>query len=344
MFKRETVSLGFLAAAALIVACGKPGGGADNQGGDSEGGSGAGGTSGVAGEAGQNGTGGTDPGGAGGQAGGQPTTGGAGGVDQGGTGGTGGSVPAQGGMGGGGGQVQFVLEPCATNPYCNNFESIAVGERPLGFKTVSAGNKMSVAENKAFSGKRSLYIEAASGTAMFTVFLGERFKNPKRVGYARMMVWMENLPGASGSSHWNIMGMSGATKVATGNGGSAGISFGGPDGNPGNWFIYLGANSDCTKRTQPPVLPLQQWVCVEQRVDESTTTNYGVSINGKEITALSLKWNATGASCVGGASNIWNIPDVQSFGFGWNHYHAQNTPIKMWIDDVVVDEKPIGCP
>lgn len=32
------------------------------------------------------------------------------------------------------------------------------------------------------------------------------------------------------------------------------------------------------------------------------------------------------------------------FSFGWKYWHMQGAAIKMWIDDVVVDTKPIGCP
>ncbi len=38
-----------------------------------------------------------------------------------------------------------------------------------------------------------------------------------------------------------------------------------------------------------------------------------------------------------------SMPTMRSASFGWNEFHTPATPWEVWIDDIAMDSKRIGC-
>jgi hypothetical protein len=264
---------------------------------------------------------------------------------QGGRGGTGGSAGA-GGVGGAGGArpaARPAVSTCTDHPYCNNFETLAVGARPPGSISLTTGNTIAVVDTKAFSGMKSLQIEASRGSAWVRLLARDNLPDPKRATYMRMMLWMENLPGGDG--HWSVLGLSG-----TADGGAIGtyngfVSFGGNSNDARSRLLYGGAGADCDKSATPPI-PTGKWVCVEMKVDDTAAVQYGVNMDGVAIKGLSFTRNKVGSGCFmpGKPMGVWYVPGLNNLEFGFNYWHNQGRPVRLWIDELVVDQVPIGCP
>ncbi len=273
--------------------------------------------------------------------GGDPVGGDGGSVNTGGTS-TGGNAATGGSVGTGGTPPANV--PCSQRAYCNDFEDVSAGSQPSG-SNVSGGNTLAVATDKAFSGTKSLKIRAVKDSARFSINLASKLKNPKKIAYARMMIWLDNTPIASATDtgHWDLLGMSGRTDggkdVTASVGGALNSKY-----SLGRW-LYIGGGADCAKQGVPQAVPLKKWTCLEVKINEEDALSYSVNIDGKEMSHLSFGTDPPGDVCVQDPfKGIWHLPKVQSFTFGWNQWHDQPQPVTMWIDDIVVDQVPIGCP
>jgi hypothetical protein len=188
-------------------------------------------------------------------------------------------------------------------------------------------------------------VSASNGAAQVSVSVAALSASAKAAGYVRMMVWLENLPGGANPGHWSIMGMSGLAFDANVGRFPAGVSFGGAS-DVNSRFIYLGSGADCTRSIGPSMLPLKKWVCVEMKADATETLDYGLKLDGKPISWLTFADTTGGDNCYtrGNLNNVWYVPDPRHITYGWYYWHTQGRPIRMWIDDVVADENPIGCP
>jgi hypothetical protein len=254
--------------------------------------------------------------------------GGRGGNAAGGTAGTGGARPPA---------------ACA-HSFCDGFEN---GTTIPGHysRNLSAGNTVVVDASKAHSGTQALHIQAKSADAFLSLRLNSFISKTPRVSvYLRMMVWLTNPPGGTG--HWDMMGISGTVGPADDRLLSA-VTFGG-FGDRAK-LLYVGTPRsgplvDCSKSSGLQPIPPARWACVELKADAGSTPNYSVKVNGSEIPGFSFSANNAGSNCVGGVGGTWFVPDASVARIGWRHVHAQDRPIEAWIDDVVVDTKPIGCP
>ena len=87
---------------------------------------------------------------------------------------------------------------------------------------------------------------------------------------------------------------------------------------------------------KPPVsLPLQNWVCVEWQFD-GVHDEMRLWLDGKSVDALTVTKPQCGAA--------WPAPTFETLEVGWLNAPAEAAgPMEMWVDDVAVDPKPIGC-
>ncbi len=229
-------------------------------------------------------------------------------------------------------------------------ESWNKGSRPGApfNSTVSAGSKLAIDESRFVSGKKSVLFEASvPGTDMLTLALRTILPDPKKITYARMMVWLENTPGSSG--HWDVIAMSGPAKDQAGATWVSTFSFGG-FGDTGRKLLYYGTSTnnglaDCSKGGASAI-PLGQWVCVEMGIDETSATPYTVKVKDVLVPGAAFKETTAASNCCCNSTNNnnWFLPDPLTVKFGWNQVHEQLKPIRLWIDDIAVSEKPIGCP
>src|SRR5882672_2071408 len=99
------------------------------------------------------------------------------------------------------------------------------------------------------------------------------------------------------------------------------------------------AKSDCWHHSKTTI-PLNKWACVEWQFDGPTNT-LRFWLDGQAITDLTVVGKGDGCIAHDTMDN-WYAPTFSALRLGWEHY--QLGPGELWIDDVVVDGKRVGCP
>lgn len=344
-FKQKyLVALSTLVAAllggALVLSCSKSDTTQDSAGG----GGGAAGEGGVQNEAGANGGGSTTEGSGGGAAaggaGGMPMagaggtkSGGTGGVSNGGAGGTG--MMNAGGAPNTGGTPVMPASDCKA-PACDGFESYGKGNRPggpwSGFE-VGSGAGLAVDDGKAFSGTKSLKVSVTPG--------GDLKARMNRSGpsgsevFVRLMLFVEKKITGQGVFHWNFTTVEGGGTHVVSGGNAQGRTF----------QHYIGAGRDCYIHGSNP-LPVGKWTCVEFHVN-GQTDDAETYFNGvlDEFTQVTKGDPIPGNSgCLAGSGTGWNLPNPQTIRVGFAMAHQLDNPATMWMDDIVVSDKRVGCP
>jgi hypothetical protein len=290
-------------------------------------------TTGVAGTGGSAGQGGGAAGasGRGGSAAGSTGTAGRGGSGAAGTGGsgpagTGGSATAgRGGSAAGGSGAFGISGPtrCDTTlPLCESFENGLDGNL---WKTTKAGDATIVVDDlHAARGTKALHVKTVAGGGSNFAYIKETktFPATNNVLYGRMFVWFEDAITTDG--HFSLA-------EGTGTGNSAAIRFGGQfkafgvgtdGGNSGDW-----TDSDRSK-----LVPAQTWICAEFEFDGPNNT-FHVWWDDMERPTLT-----TGVS----KHASFAMPTFNALWFGWWMYNIAE-PQEVWIDEIAVDYKPIGC-
>jgi len=263
---------------------------------------------GTAGAAGAGTAGATAAGGAGGapdDGGGQAgATGGASGVDAGGVGGFGYSGTSRCGAG------SFLL--------CESFEN---GLDATVWTPLIDGEGTAVVDGlHAFRGTKALHINVVNKGQKAAISESKTFPVANNVLYARLFVWFDTF---TTTAHFTMVE---APQTAAG----AWIRFGGQGGHFGVGTDH-GASGDWLQQDTTPV-PTKQWTCLELAF-RGDTNEFHVWQDDVERTTLNV-----GATKHPGFA----MPPFTSLWFGWQTYSNQ-APGELWIDEIAIDDKPIGC-
>jgi hypothetical protein len=302
-------------------------------------GAGGGFATGSGGAGGSNGTAGSDnAGGASGSSGaaGSGTSGSSGAAGSGGASGSSGAAGASGAADGG-------LSDCVTagTELCDDFESGQLDAKKWKTNKPTGSASITLDALHVHSGQYAVHIKVVPGqqtTAMITESV--TFPTASNSFYARMFAYFSpDIPAApSGDFHTGFLMGSGNNNLgncqaAVGLIGSAkqflgySIFFANPKYEFGPW--------SATKVTP------NQWLCIELFEDGSNpaTEVRQIWVNGTELTDL-----RSSSAMAAGNQNPNHLPpkfDLVSFGL-WE-YHPIPTLSDMWIDDVRVSSKKIGC-
>jgi len=299
-----------------LAACSSSGGGSGT--GGSGGGAGASGQAG--GAAGASGAGGTT--GTGGvlATGGAPDTGGRGGAGAAGTSGASGAAGVSGAAGTFG--IAGPTRCDATLPLCESFENGLDGNL---WKTTMAGDAtVSVDSTHAARGTKALHVKTVAGGGSNFAYIKETktFPATNNVLYGRMFVWFEDALTTDG--HFSLAEGAGTGTPAVIRFGGQFKAFGvGTDG---------GSSGDWTDSDRTKLVPTQTWICAEFEFDGPNNT-FHVWWDDMERPML-----ITGAS----KHTSFTMPTFNSLWFGWWMYNLAE-PQEIWIDEIAVDYKPIGC-
>jgi len=301
----------FLFVAFALAACSSSGGGSGTggSGGGTAGASCTGGAAGTMGTGGVLATGGAS--GSGG-AGGTPAAGGSGGAS--------GTAGAAGGAGTFG--ISGPTRCAATLPLCESFENGIDGNL---WKTTMVGDAtVSVDSTHAARGTKALHVKTVAGGGSNFAYIKETktFPATNNVLYGRMFVWFEDALTTDG--HFSLAEGAGTGTPAVIRFGGQFKAFGvGTDGgDSGDW-----TDSDRTK-----LVPTQTWICAEFQFDGPNNT-FHVWWDDMERPMLT-----TGVS----EHAMFTMPAFNSLWFGWWMYNLAE-PQEIWIDEIAVDYKPIGC-
>lgn len=241
-------------------------------------------------------------------------------------------------MGGGG-----AGDPCLGRLLCDDFEGHPSGVAPGAPWTTVTSNTGTVAvdETRAFSGVRSVKV-TTDGTNGFTRALlansgAPVFPLPGNVMHGRMMFYMDQA--ANDGVHWTHV--EGRGPLPGQNGVTALYRYGGQHQQRlmAN-YETSGLSTDCWHHSQTTI-PTGAWACMEWMFD-GPNDRMRFWIDGTEITDLDVM--GSGMGCIGNdLSGQWPAPDFEEIRVGWESYQ-NDAPREAWIDDVIVDDEPIGCP
>ncbi len=322
-------------------------------------------SAGEGGEGGEGGQAGSD-GAFGGEAGASTGEGGSAGETNGGEGGAGGDVAPMGGSGGvnmpvagAGGSAGAGGAPvavggnqgttsCKTNVVCDDFETYAPGAfKAAQWSPNIRGATMVVDESRARSGKRSIKItvpqggDSESGHALLSSS-DRTVLSTGKSAYARMMVYLDAIPSGQGL-HWAFMRANGF-HMQDGKSAILSHSIGGQPGRLRNLMLWptSAGLQDCFNDSNTQI-PTKSWTCVEWHLNPESQT-MEVWFNGQKQAGNSWTTKPSGGRCSSDQTGgKWVIPKISVMHFGWVHFHAINGAT-MWIDDIALDTKRIGCP
>jgi hypothetical protein len=257
-----------------------------------------------------------------------------------GTGASGGD-PSGGGAGGGGAGEGGSTDPCAGRILCEDFESHALGMPPAApWQSATNNGETAVDGTHVHSGARAVRVATGAGQykqALFFVEGAPTFPVPANAFYGRMMFYMEQA--ANDGVHWTMI--QGSGPLAGQDGVTAHYRYGGMwQGKMMANYETWGLATDCWHNTET-VMPTGVWTCMEWRFD-GATDEMRFWLDGVEVDALHVL--GQGMGCGGhDLDDQWSAPTFDRLWLGWESYQ-EDDPREAWIDDVIVDDEPIGCP
>jgi hypothetical protein len=284
-----------------------------------------------AGGAGSGGTG--APAGSGGTGGVDATAGGAGATPTGGTGGApsdgGGTEGGQAGAGaagsgadagGVGGYGYSGASRCGTAGVllCESFENGL--DAAIWTPLISGEGTATVDGLHAFRGTKALHINVVNTGHKAAISETKTFPIATNLLYARLFVWFDVF---TTTAHFT---MAEAPQTAAG----AWIRFGGQGGKYGVGTDH-GASGDWLQQDTTPI-PTKQWTCIEFAF-RGDTNQFHVWMDDVERTALNVGPTQHAGFAMPAFTSLW---------FGWQTYSNQ-APGELWIDEIAIDSKPIGC-
>ncbi len=217
---------------------------------------------------------------------------------------------------------------------CEDFESGEIDPARWSIRgSVSVGD-----EHAARGARAALFHTEGNGLAMLTN--ESVFPVAGNSYYARAFVRFSELPTAPMWAHWTISGAEGSQTDAE-------IRVGGQwDGQTNRFGVGTdhGPTGDWTHLDNDPAgaplpVPAFEWVCLEWHNDGTTHESY-FWWNEQEHPSLH-----TSSSEHGGSDDEYLLPQFESIWFGWWLYQADPQPdaYDVWIDEIVIDDEPIGC-
>jgi hypothetical protein len=259
--------------------------------------------------------------------------------------GNGGSSAGNGAAGAAGtidaGAEHTAADPCATALFCDDFESYAAGGAPKGpWKVTTSQGTVAVDTMHAHSGKNAVHALTPGAQAYESAFMGLEgapvFPAPGNGFFGRMMMYATQAP--TNVVHWTIVQGEGPvpgqniTRAVYRYGGQYNLRFmANYDSGP--------AASDCWRHSTTTI-PLNAWACVEWQFDGPTNT-LRFWLDGQPLDDITVVGKGDGCISNGTMDN-WYAPAFDAVRLGWEHY--QQGPGEVWLDDVVIASKRIGCP
>ena len=287
----------------------------------------------------------------------------AGGASRGGSAGSGsdtGGVSTAGNAGSGGssaGASSFYGGPskCAGSTFqlCEDFES-----GTLDTATWTLSGKAPTCDGQHVArGAKAMHLLDPSGQ-LTKLTEKKTFREPNDTYYGRIFIYFKSMPMQTATftySHWTILA---ATGDGPGSGGE--IRFGGQmlDGvnhwGTGTDNQKAGATGDWTNVDQDPTpdgtpahVSLDTWMCMEWMhagPDVNETKVWWDGVEHKSI-ATTITERGTKVSRAKPTSGMGDfiLPNFTALWIGWQAYRESGQTFELWMDEVAVDSKRIGC-
>ena len=278
---------------------------------------------------------------------------------------SGGSSGSSGGTdGGSGGDAALdggdatTADPCGTALFCEKFDTYAgvtaiADKQKLGpwHAALQTGATMGLDGTHKVSGASALHVHIDSavtaGGRLFADGAQPRFATKPTHVYGRMMMYID--PNGT-SIHWTFFGVNGAADPASpaaGRNASYIMSSLPKSGVNTYSFVYgLSATApdgyhDCSSQSATS-MP-SAWACVSFEMD-SVARKLRMYKDGAVDPILSIDDHGKGCVAPTAVDSPWYGPEVTQLFVGAWSFHQMNAPLDVWIDDLVVDDKPVACP
>lgn len=240
-----------------------------------------------------------------------------------------------------------------SSDFSDNFEKHPLGAapgNPWKEESYDTGVHIRVDESRPFSGSRSLHVTTPRGAnyrrGYVAIHLGGPLPQLQPAFFGRAMVWLDAAPLAIPGAppvHWTLL---------QGEGRSADDRYNsiyrlGVEQRNGtqlmaNFETTPPVKTDC-KRQSKLVLPEKRWACVEWHFDvEKNLLEYW--LDGKRVTRVADRADAD--ACRGDdLGGEWRAPPkFDSFYLGLERYADSANDQDLWIDDVELSTRRVGCP
>jgi hypothetical protein len=318
-------------------------GGNDGASGGSGGVLGAGGSGGNVAGGGRGGSGGSGVGGS-------PSTG-TGGAGR--AGSDGGVVPSDAGTGTDSDPDASLANPCDGRKVCDDFEKWTMGMQPgAPWKLRINKGTVTVDKTRAHSGTQSLKVSIQATTtgdqsrdAMISITGAPLLPAASNTVYGRFMIWTDRIPDKS--VHWTTAHGDGPQGGADAGGLSATYNYGGMGNLMANYYRNTTPDPNDCWQTKDVSFPTSKWTCVAFMFN-GPANEMDYWQDGVEIQELHVLGNAkTDQTCtVKGVLGKWLAPSPwKNISIGWESYqHDVAGAHDAWIDDVILDDKPVACP
>jgi len=268
----------------------------------------------------------------------------------------GGATTGASGVGGASGSGGAV-DPCAGALLCERFDDYAgVTSIKDGQKfgpwhaALQTGATMELDGTHKISGENALHVHIDNGVTaggrLFSDGAQPIFATKPTHVYGRLKMYID--PNGT-SIHWTFFGVNGdaeSSSPVTGRNAQYLLSSL-PKNNVNTYsFVYglsaQGADGfhDCSSQSNTS-MP-SDWACIAFDLDSVTRK---LRLYKDAATAPILSLDDHGTACVAptAVASPWYGPAVTQLFVGAWSFHAMNAPLDVWIDDLVVDTKPVSC-
>ena len=234
---------------------------------------------------------------------------------------------------------------------CDDFEGYPLGgDLSPNWTPELIGGQVQIENSKPFRGSKGVHLSTTLSpanepvrtnggplrAATLTKTGAPLFPAPANAFWGRVMVWLTQMP--PGGVHFSNIEASGKLPdgrlVKYGEGGMYQKLLAGYTIRPGNEFDLPTVDCGATSSTG---VPEKRWVCIEWRFDGGNDEMH-MWFDGQLQTAVDVV--KTGGSC----SGPWQGPTFDKLFLGWRHSQPSTIDVDMWMDDVVIDTKRVGCP
>lgn len=221
---------------------------------------------------------------------------------------------------------------------------------PWSEATFKSGAVITVDAVQAYSGRQALHIFTPRGAKYRRGYVAIHLKTPVPEAmpgmFGRAMVFLDEapvaLPGAP-PVHWTLL---------QGEGRSADDRYNsiyrlGVEGEGGtqlmaNFETTPPVTTDC-KQNSPRTLPVKRWTCVEWQM-EVASNEMRFWVDGRKVVHVTGKSAAAGACRGNDLRGEWLAPPkFDSFYIGFERYADSANDQNLWIDDVVLSKRRVGC-
>lgn len=239
-----------------------------------------------------------------------------------------------------------VMDPCSSVLFCDDFEGGSLASWDV------SGNAV-LSSEQAYSGDTSVKVTGAGGSYNRNYLSLDLNQYPaaQQTLYGRMMVYLTDQNSTSGD--FTFVQADGSPKSVSNAPSSVNVMYrmrldGRYDHMFANYDTFPNWDTDCW--AHPPFdpapeyrMPKNEWACVEWHFD-AAADEMMFWRDGTHLTGIDV--SKTGDGC--GAqtqSGVWYAPQEFSvLHVGVEQYHDGIPPRTMYIDDVQVSDRYIGCP